>query len=322
MGLSQSVQRYQRLRANLGGPLQFDPRRRQDIDFVFLGADARAGRLIKSQLKFHYSGDLPVYSTSFIYAMDGRSDFGSRRRSLADAPWVIAPPAWIADYPALYSQFWPSERRQARLHAMGYDAYHLVGALFNGSETGIEEVTGATGQLFMTTDGRIHRRPAWARFEGGHRFRFRMSTNFRKSCRTTDRLTPPFSKRRSRRPTIRKIRGDRAENRALKFLRKNGLSLIERNYRCRFGEIDLIMREPGGLVFVEVRCRGKNSFADPALTVDESKQARIRRTALSWLAARPALADETMRFDVVAMSTGSAIGGRVRIQWVRDAFRC
>ena len=73
MGLSQSVQRYQRLRANIGGPLQFDPRRRQDIDFVFLGADSRAGRLIKSQLKFHYSGDLPVYSTSFIYSMDGLS---------------------------------------------------------------------------------------------------------------------------------------------------------------------------------------------------------------------------------------------------------
>jgi outer membrane PBP1 activator LpoA protein len=67
MALSQSVQRYQRLRANIGSALQFDPRRRQDIDFVFLAADAKAGRLIKSQLKFHYSGDLPVYSTSFIY---------------------------------------------------------------------------------------------------------------------------------------------------------------------------------------------------------------------------------------------------------------
>ena len=68
------MQRYQRLRANIGGPLQFDPRRRQDIDFVFLAADAKAGRLIKSQLKFHYSGDLPVYSTSSIYSRDGRSD--------------------------------------------------------------------------------------------------------------------------------------------------------------------------------------------------------------------------------------------------------
>jgi outer membrane PBP1 activator LpoA protein len=167
VGLSQSVQRYQRLRANIGGPLQFDPRRRQDIDFVFLGADARAGRLIKSQLKFHYSGDLPVYSTSFIYSMDGRSDSDLNEVRFADAPWVISPPAWIADYPAMYGQFWPAERRLSRLHAMGYDAYHLVGALFNARETGIEETTGATGQLFMTSDGRIHRKLAWAEFEQG-----------------------------------------------------------------------------------------------------------------------------------------------------------
>ncbi len=167
MGLSQSVQRYQRLRANIGGPLQFDPRRRQDIDFVFLGADSRAGRLLKSQLKFHYSGDLPVYSTSFIYSMDGRSDADLDDVRFADAPWVISPPAWIADYPTLYGQYWPSERRLARLHAMGYDAYHLVGALFNARETGIEEIAGATGSLFMTADGRIHRKLAWARFEQG-----------------------------------------------------------------------------------------------------------------------------------------------------------
>jgi outer membrane PBP1 activator LpoA protein len=74
MGLSGSVRRYQRLRANIGSPLQFDPRRRQDTDFVFLAADAAAGRLLKSQLKFHYSGDIPAYSTSSIYAEDGRSN--------------------------------------------------------------------------------------------------------------------------------------------------------------------------------------------------------------------------------------------------------
>ena len=74
MALSGSVRRYQRLRANIGGPLQFDPRRRQDSEFIFLAADAPAGRLLKSQLKFHYSGDLPVYSTSSINAMDGRSN--------------------------------------------------------------------------------------------------------------------------------------------------------------------------------------------------------------------------------------------------------
>jgi outer membrane PBP1 activator LpoA protein len=167
MGLSESVQRYQRLRANIGGPLQFDPRRREDIDFVFLAADAKAGRLIKSQLKFHYSGDLPVYSTSFIYSMDGRSDSDLNNVMFADAPWVVAPPAWIADYPSIYAQYWPAEKRLTRLHAMGYDAYHLVGELFNAREGRMDEISGTTGRLFLTTDGRIHRRLAWARFERG-----------------------------------------------------------------------------------------------------------------------------------------------------------
>ncbi len=167
MALSQSVQRYQRLRGNIGGPLQFDPRRRQDIDFVFLAADAKAGRLIKSHLKFHYSGDLPVYSTSFIYSMDGRSNTDLDGVMFAETPWVVRPPAWIADFPELYGEFWPAEKRLTRLHAMGYDAYHLVGGLFPSRSGSMDEIIGATGTLYLEADGRVHRRMAWARFERG-----------------------------------------------------------------------------------------------------------------------------------------------------------
>jgi outer membrane PBP1 activator LpoA protein len=167
MSLSQSVQRYQRLRANIGGPLQFDPRRRQDIDFVFLAADAKVGRLIKSQLKFHYSGELPVYSTSFIYSMDGRSDTDLNGVMFAETPWIVNPPAWIADFPQLYAEFWPAEKRLTRLHAMGYDAYHLVGGLFPARSGPMDEIIGATGTLYLEEDGRVHRRMAWARFERG-----------------------------------------------------------------------------------------------------------------------------------------------------------
>ena len=167
LALSQSVQRYQRLRANIGGPLQFDPRRRQDVDFVFLAADAKAGRLIKSQLKFHYAGDLPVYSTSFIYSMDGRSNTDLNGVMFAETPWVVNPPAWIADFPELYGKYWPAEKRLTRLHAMGYDAYHLVGALFPADIGPMDEIIGATGTLYLEADGRVHRKMAWARFERG-----------------------------------------------------------------------------------------------------------------------------------------------------------
>lgn len=171
MALSQSVDRYRRLRANIGAPLQFDPRRRQDADFVFLAANAPVGRLIKSQLKFHYSGDLPVYSTSFIYSMDGRSNADLNGLMFADTPWVISPHSWMAELPGLYNEYWPAERRLARLHAMGYDAYHLVAKLF-GSRTEkfrelADEMDGATGRLYLDENGRVHRRLSWAQFQRG-----------------------------------------------------------------------------------------------------------------------------------------------------------
>jgi len=167
MALSHSVQRYQRLRANLGGPLQFDPRRRQDAEFIFLAADSKAGRLIKSQLKFHYAGDLPVYSTSFIYSMDGRSDSDLNGVMFADTPWIVAPHNWMAELPSLYNRYWPAEKRHGRLHAMGYDAYQLVAELFSARTGPMPEFTGATGRLYLDEDGRIHRRLAWAQFVRG-----------------------------------------------------------------------------------------------------------------------------------------------------------
>ena len=167
MGLTGSVNRYQRLRANIGGPLQYDPRRRQDCELIFLAADAPAGRLLKSQLKFHYSGDLPVYSTSSIYAMDGRPNSDLNGVMFADTPWIIAPQNWIQHLPQLYEKYWPEERRLGRLHAMGYDAYHLIAALFEARTEAMPEIDGATGRLYLDQDGRVHRRLAWAQFQGG-----------------------------------------------------------------------------------------------------------------------------------------------------------
>ena len=167
MGLAGSVSRYQRLRANIGSPLQFDPRRRQDVDFIFLAADGASGRLLKSQLKFHYSGDLPVYSTSSIYAMDGRSNSDLNGIRFADTPWIIAPQSWIRYLPDVYHEYWPEERRLGRLHAMGYDAYHLVAPLFAARDGTMPEIDGASGALYLDAGGRVHRRLAWAEFRGG-----------------------------------------------------------------------------------------------------------------------------------------------------------
>jgi outer membrane PBP1 activator LpoA protein len=167
MGLTGSVHRYQRMRANIGGGLQFDPRRRQDTELIFLATDASAGRLLKAQLKFHYSGDLPVYSTSSVNSMDGRSNADLNGIMFADTPWLIDPQPWIAELPGQYAEYWPDERRLARLHAMGYDAYNLIAAIFASRGGEMTELDGATGTLFLDSAGRVHRRLAWAQFQGG-----------------------------------------------------------------------------------------------------------------------------------------------------------
>jgi outer membrane PBP1 activator LpoA protein len=167
MGLSGSVQRYRRLRANIESPLQFDPRRRQDAEFIFLPTDAATGRLLKAQLKFHYSGDLPVYSTSTVNARDGRSNADLNGIMFADTPWLIDPQPWIAGLRDEFEEFWPEERRNARLHAMGYDAYNLIASLYAARGGVMSEIDGATGTLFLDADGRVHRRLAWAQFQQG-----------------------------------------------------------------------------------------------------------------------------------------------------------
>lgn len=167
MGLTGSVNRYQRLRANIGGALQFDPRRRQDTEFIFLATDAAAGRLLKAQLKFHYSGDIPVYSTSSVNSFDGRSNADLNGVMFADTPWTIDPQPWIEQLPAQFAEHWPEERRRTRLHAMGYDAYNLIASLYAARGGNMNELEGATGTLFLDANGRIHRRLAWAQFQRG-----------------------------------------------------------------------------------------------------------------------------------------------------------
>jgi putative endonuclease len=107
--------------------------------------------------------------------------------------------------------------------------------------------------------------------------------------------------------------GSAAEDLALTFLTGRGLVLVERNHRCRQGEIDLVMRDGDTLVFVEVRLRGAGAFASAAESVDAHKQRRIVAAARHFLAGR---AEMPCRFDCVLLDRIDASG----IEWVRSAF--
>jgi putative endonuclease len=118
--------------------------------------------------------------------------------------------------------------------------------------------------------------------------------------------------------TQRQLRGKRAEDLAAAFLRAQGCEILERNYRRRLGELDLIARERGVLVIAEVRTRAPGSYGSAAASVDRLKQRRITRAALQLLQSRAELARLPVRFDVLVVSDLAA--PEPRIEWIRHAF--
>jgi putative endonuclease len=111
-------------------------------------------------------------------------------------------------------------------------------------------------------------------------------------------------------------RGRDAETIACDYLRAQGMALLERNYRSRFGEIDLIMDDRDCLIFVEVRYRRQPRYGSGAESVDARKQARIVACARHYLLCHPRAAERPCRFDVVAIGGGA----NPAIEWIADAF--
>ena len=114
----------------------------------------------------------------------------------------------------------------------------------------------------------------------------------------------------------RKDAGNEAEDSALAYLKKFGLKLIARNYRCRAGELDLVMLEGQTLVLVEVRFRSSDHYGGAAASISAKKQRRIITAARHLLTTRADLRRYPARFDVIAMSSL----GHGDIQWIKGAF--
>ncbi len=105
--------------------------------------------------------------------------------------------------------------------------------------------------------------------------------------------------------------GQLAEDQAAAFLQAQGYKLVERNFRAKVGEIDLVMKDGDEIVFVEVRSRMSTGFGGAAASVDGSKRHKLARAAALWIQARSW--DGPCRFDVVALDGG-------RIEHIPDAF--
>jgi putative endonuclease len=115
----------------------------------------------------------------------------------------------------------------------------------------------------------------------------------------------------------RRLQGSLAELAALDLLAAHGLKLIARNYRCRFGELDLVLLDRGVLAVVEVRLRGSLKFGGASVSIDGHKRQRIMRAARHLLLARRELRHLPVRFDVVAFNPSAAASGP---EWIKGAF--
>ena len=109
------------------------------------------------------------------------------------------------------------------------------------------------------------------------------------------------------------VRGAAAEELAAVFLEGRGLRIVERNYRCRFGEIDLVARSGAVLVFVEVRARQSEAFGGAAGSITAAKRRRLVAAARHYLAKHSV--SRACRFDVVLLR-----GREQEIEWLSDAF--
>jgi putative endonuclease len=114
----------------------------------------------------------------------------------------------------------------------------------------------------------------------------------------------------------RRHTGESGESLAVKLLKRNGYKIIEQNYRCKLGEIDIIAEDDGVLSFVEVKARRTDEFEEPKSAVTPQKQRKISMVALEYLKETEQM-DKNARFDVVAILL---LPGHPDVQIIKNAF--
>ncbi len=165
--IDQSRTRANALSAALGTRLEFEPRTRSDVQFVFIGAQPLQGRSLRPALRFHLSQDLPVYATSDVFELDSDANADLDGVLFPDMPWIVAPDATANNLRRSLSSYWPTRSKgRGRLYAFGYDAFQLIPVLRSARPTATP-LDGMTGRLLVDDRGRVRRELDWARVENG-----------------------------------------------------------------------------------------------------------------------------------------------------------
>lgn len=169
--VSDAEARHQRLQSVLGTKLNFEPRHRGDIEFIFLITErANNARLMVPQLKFFYAGDIPTYAISTAYepdSVDANRDIDGL--IYPDMPWMVSDDGSIDAIRSAVGQAWEGKTAwRSRLFAFGYDACQLMVAMSGARRNPAEiQVSGLTGQLHFDAKDRVQRDLIWVQIRDG-----------------------------------------------------------------------------------------------------------------------------------------------------------
>lgn len=166
LNVDDSQKRYKSIRRIMAEPVEFEARRRQDADWVFLLAMPTQGRQIRPMFDFNFAGDLPIYSTSQIFAgkVNRKKDMDLNGIQFTDLPWLLEESEIKTAIEANQKR---AKGRYARLYAMGVDAFRLYPRLSQLSVLPDSKIFGVTGDLSMDSEGRVHRKMPIAKFQRG-----------------------------------------------------------------------------------------------------------------------------------------------------------
>lgn len=166
LNVDDSQQRFKTIRRMVRGKVEYEPRRRQDADFIFLVALPKQARQIKPTLAFNFAGKMPVYATSHVFSgkINRQKDRDLNGIIYAETPWLLLKPELKKSIEKQQPQ---AKGGYSRLYALGVDAFRLYPRLQLLNAFPQSQIPGVTGDLVMSNQGRVQRRMLFAQFRSG-----------------------------------------------------------------------------------------------------------------------------------------------------------
>ena len=167
LNIDESEKRAAELKDLVNMKMEYEPRRRDDVDMIFMAAFSKQGRLLRPQLRFHRASKTPVYATSHVYTgtLQPNMDRDMNDVKFSDMPWTLSRNESMKQR---IEQLWPdSSKKYMRLYALGVDAFNVIPELNRLRRNQFSSYQGETGLLYFDVNNRLLRRLVWAQFVNG-----------------------------------------------------------------------------------------------------------------------------------------------------------